>query len=252
MPSYTQLASEPVWNAQHTPDAMVAELLDPLRAFYGLGPASIGAAGDNNHLYGRHRSYNWDRQSQFCTDRAYGTSDPRDQSGDRNWYRASDVGIIGQKLYDASHRMDALVRSGRAPGVAEWFGTFDGENVVGWFEGYFSASDDSHLSHLHLGFWNESAGDAELMRTVYQTITGTPPPREDEDMGKITPLGVYQTAGLEHDGIYYAWISDGAVYYADTVVGPALFPRLAKQGFDIDVIYLPKGVSMDVVGSPAS
>lgn len=77
-----------------------------------------------------------------------------------------------------------------------------------------------------------------------------PPSEEDEDM-KITPLGVYQTAGLEHDGIYYAWISDGAVYYADTVVGPPLFPRLAAQGFDTKVIYLPKGVSMDVVGKLA-
>ena len=83
------------------------------------------------------------------------------------------------------------------------------------------------------------------------------PPMEDEDM-KITPLGVYQTNfdalpdSNEESGIYYAWIADGTVYWADTVVGPAAFPMLARQGFSVDVIYLPTGVSMDAVGSPAS
>ncbi len=82
-----------------------------------------------------------------------------------------------------------------------------------------------------------------------------PPPMEDEDM-KITPLGVYQTnlskESDEKNGIYYAWIADGTVYWANTVVGPALFPMLARQGFSVDIIYLPEGVSINAVGSPAS
>ena len=85
------------------------------------------------------------------------------------------------------------------------------------------------------------------------TPAPAPIPEEDEDM-KITPLGVYQTnlPAPAHSGIYYAWIADGTVYYADTVVGPTLFPVLAKQGFSTEVIYLPAGVTMDAVGSPAS
>jgi hypothetical protein len=75
---------------------------------------------------------------------------------------------------------------------------------------------------------------------------------EEDDMGKITPLGVYQTKSAPGgDGIFYAWISDGTVYYADTVVGPALFPTLAKAGFDTTVIYLPSGATMANVGKPA-
>jgi len=145
--------------------------------FFGLGPASIGAPGDNNHLYGRHRSANWDRTSIYCTNRSYGTTDARDKRGDQNWYRAIDVGITGQKLYDACHRVDSLVRSGQLPGLAEWFGTFDGKTVVGWYEGHASSSDSSHLTHFHGGFWNESADDADTMRLVYGALTG-----EGDDM----------------------------------------------------------------------
>jgi hypothetical protein len=176
MATYAQLANEPEWGAQYTPPAMVTELLAPLRELYGLGPNAVGAAGDNNHLSGRHRSYAWCRNSRFCGDRGYGTSDARDQGGDRNWYRAADVGITGQALFDASRRMDALVRSGRAPGIAEWFGTFDGVRVVGWFQGNPSTSDSSHLFHLHVGFWNSSANDQVLMRLVYATIAGIEDP----------------------------------------------------------------------------
>jgi len=172
VPSYVQLESEDVWLEQFVPDNLTALLIEPLREFYGMDASQVGAPGDNNHLYGRHRSANWDRQSVYCTDRSYGTTSTRDHVGGQDWYRACDVGIQGQTLYDASHRMDALVRSGQAPGVAEWFGTFDGQNVVGWYEGHPSSSDDSHLWHLHVGLWNDSANDPELMRLLLATITG--------------------------------------------------------------------------------
>ena len=210
MPTYVQLASEPEWGAQHTPPAMQVELLGPLRVFYGLGPSAVGAAGDNNHLSGRHRSYAWDRNSRYCVDRGYGTSDARDQSGDRNWYRAVDVGITGQALFDASRRMDALVRSGRAPGVAEWFGTLDGRTVAGWFQGSPSTSDSSHLFHLHVGFWNEAANDAALMQLVYATITGTAAADEgDNDMILIVQEG--SGATYTFDGTFRQYQGDPAV-----------------------------------------
>jgi len=189
VPSYLQLAQEQVWQDQYVPDNLTTLLIDPLRAFYSMGAASIGAPGDNNHLYGRHRSADWDRSSAFCTNRSYGTTDARDHGGDQNIYRAVDVGIQGEVLYAASHRVDELVRSGAAPGVAEWFGTFDGVNVVGWYEGGPSSSDDSHLWHLHVGFWNSSAEDPATLQAVLAAITGEdmadygslgPPPNEPE------------------------------------------------------------------------
>ncbi len=200
MPTYLQLQQEPVWGAQYVSPVMNAGLLGPLRVFYGLGPSAVGAAGDNNHLYGRHRSYNWDKTSIYCTNRAYGTTAPQDQLGDKNWYRAVDVGIQGQLLWDASHRMDALARSGSCPGLAEWFGTFDGQRVVGWFEGKPSTSDSSHLFHLHVGVWNKYANDAATMQQLYATITGTAPSIEEIDMAAIlvqdqTGIAILWTGG---------------------------------------------------------
>ena len=172
MVTYLQLGSEQVWHDQMVPPFMTGFLIVPLRNFYGLDANAVGAPGDNNHLYGRHRSANWDRTSRYCTDRSYGTVDARDHQGDQDWYRAVDTGIQGDVLHAASHRMDAAVRAGELPEVAEWFGSFDGVNVVGWYEGHPSSSDSSHLYHLHVGFWNQYANDFAVMQRVFAVITG--------------------------------------------------------------------------------
>lgn len=234
MPTYAQLASEPEWGAQYTPQAMLDHLVGPLRAFYGLGPNAIGAAGDNNHLYGRHRSYAWDANSRYCTDRGYGTTDARDQAGDRNWYRAVDVGITGQALFDASHRVDALVRSGRAPGIAEWFGTFDGRTVVGWFQGAPSSSDSSHLTHLHLGFWNGSANDPALMQLAFATITSTgpTPPPKDDDMPKLLRVAQTGMIILTNGTTWYHLGTDELVDAARVIWGLGPPSDISEQHLD--------------------
>lgn len=203
MPTYAQLSSEPppggtAWLAQITPGNMNTHLLVPLRTLYSLGPSAIGAAGDNNHVYGRHRSRDWDLSSRYCTNPSYGTTDARDKRGAGNIYRAVDIGIQGQPLWDACHRLDNAVRGGKLPGVAEWFGTFDGKTVVGWYEGHASSSDSSHLYHGHIGFWNESADDAATMQATYQVWAGTSTPAPpsatgDPDMFRFIDLNGAQT-----------------------------------------------------------
>lgn len=180
MATYAQLQAEPVWLAQTVPPALLG-LAVRLRERYGMGPNEIGSPGDNNHLTGRHRSRDWVLTSRFCTRRSYGTRDARDLAGSGSWYRAIDIGISGQTLYDACRRLDAAVRAGQLPGVAEWFGTFDGKTVVGWYEGHASTSDSSHLWHLHVGFWTGSANDAGLMDQVYRIVTGTEELSTQED-----------------------------------------------------------------------
>lgn len=172
MPSYAQLQAEPVWQAQTVPPNMTLHLIAPLRRHFNLGPAAIGAPGDNNHLRGRHRSPRWCRTSRFSEDRNYGTVDARDLHGDQDWYRAIDVGISGKRLWDACHRLDLLVRAGQLPAVAEWFGSFDGKRVVGWFEGRPSSSDATHLWHAHVGFWTQYANDVDQLRLVLDAFTG--------------------------------------------------------------------------------
>lgn len=235
MPTYLQLAAEPVWGAQFIPPVMNAGLLGPLRVFYGLGPSAIGSAGDNNHLYGRHRSYNWDRQSIYCTDRGYGTTDARDQGGDRDWYRAVDVGIQGQQLFDASRRVDALARSGNCPGLAEWFGTFDGIHVVGWFEGSPSTSDSSHLFHLHVGIWNSFANTAATMLQLYGAITGTTIPDLESDVAAIlvqdnTGIAILWTAGDQLRWQNIVSVSMVEAWNKAGVPGPFPVPSIAAFG----------------------
>lgn len=209
MVTYLQLESEQVWHDQITPPFMTGFLIVPLRNFYGLGTNDVAAAGDNNHLYGRHRSANWDRQSRYCTNRSYGTVDPKDHQGNQNWYRAVDTGISGPTLWGASYRMDNAVRAGRLPEVAEWFGSFDGKTVVGWYEGHPSSSDSSHLTHLHVGFWNQYADTAAVMQRVYEVITGGPMASEWH-VGEVTDSFLTQGqpgyTGQQRDtALAFAW-----------------------------------------------
>jgi hypothetical protein len=209
MATYLQLAKEPEWGAEVEAPAHAA-LNARLRAFFGLTKAECGSKGDNNHLRGRHRSRRWCLESMYCTNRTYGTTDARDKKGDENWLRASDVGIRGQQLQDASRRIDAAVRAGRLPAVAEWFGTFDGRTVVGWFEGHASSSDESHLYHLHLGIWTGFCNDEAQMQLLGDLITGEAesmlPIKKGTKSGDVeavqrmlVKLG-YETAVLDNDG----------------------------------------------------
>jgi hypothetical protein len=188
MPSRLQLEQEQVWLDQFVPPNMTDLLIKPLRIHFGLGPNEVGAPGDENHLRGRHRSRNWDLTSRWCTDPSYGTQDARDRRGDGDWYRALDVGISGPTLWAACHRVDALVRAGHLPGLAEWFGTFDGRTVVGWYQGHESSSDASHLTHGHFGLWTEFANDPATLRLLLAAITG------GDDM-PLTPADAKLVAG---------------------------------------------------------
>jgi len=199
MPSYAQLEQEPWWDAELEAPA-TARLNHRLREHFDMGPELIGSKGDNNHLRGRHRSINWDLNSQYCTDRAYGTTDLRDRRGNWNHLRAGDVGITGAVLRGASARLDKAVRAGRLPGLAEWFGTIDGVTVVGWFEGYTSSSSSSHLYHLHWGVWTDHTDHQPTMDLLYDLITGTAGVTEEPDMF----LFHYSD---EPDG--QTWVSDG-------------------------------------------
>lgn len=177
---YADLANEhppdpSYWSREFEAPALAA-FNERLRAFYGHTKSQTGSRGDNRHLKGRHRSRNWDLNSKYCTNRAYATTDSRDKAGDGDWLRATDVGITGPILIAAASRLDAAVRAGRLPIIAEWFGTVDGVNVVGWFEGHSSTSDSSHLYHLHVGYWTVSCDDAAQFELLGNIITGEEDP----------------------------------------------------------------------------
>ena len=182
MPTYAELETEAVYRAEYEPAALAA-FNNRLRVHFGHDRTQTTSRGDNRHLTGRHRSRAWVATSRFCTNRSYGTRDGRDTRGPANALRATDVGLQGQALRDASARMDAAVRAGLLPEIAEWFGTVDGRTVIGWFEGHASSSDSSHLYHLHLGYWTEQTENAAFFDRLFAVITGTGTVKEIIDMG---------------------------------------------------------------------
>ena len=182
MPSYGELATESWYLDEYEPPNFAA-FLARLRAHYGHTRAQTGAKGDNRHLRGRHRSMAWCRNSIYCTDRSYATRDPRDTAGDPNALRGFDLGVTGLELRAVSTRVDAAVRAGALPQMAEWFGTTDGTTVVGWFEGHSSTSDTSHLGHFHGGIWTKHVNDREFLDRLFATITGEDMPTVAEFWG---------------------------------------------------------------------
>jgi len=177
MPTRIQLEAEPWWGEETEAPAHAA-FNEQVRQHYGHTRSQTGSKGDENHLRGRHRSRDWDLNSRYCTDRAYATRDARDRRGSGRWLRATDCGIQGAELRAASHRLDTAVRAGRLPCVAEWFGTFDGVHVTGWFEGSPGTADTSHLYHLHVGIWTEFCDDRAQLELLAAVITG----EDDDDM----------------------------------------------------------------------
>lgn len=169
MATLLQLESESYWGREEVPPSLDRCFRAACRHF-GTDPSGGGTRGNTVHLTGRHRSVEWVRNSAFCTDRSYGTRDGRDTSGNPRIIRAFDVPLPPPQMVAVSRRLDAAVRAGRAPKIAEWFGTFDNRAVTGWFEGHRSSADSSHLLHVHVGLWTRYA-DGDLS-DVLAILTG--------------------------------------------------------------------------------
>jgi len=175
MPTAEQVRAEIWWDREIVP-ASLDNLVDRLCAHYGVPRTYGGTKGNEAHLKGRHRSIEWALNSAYCRDRSYGTVDLRDRRGNWRHIRAFDLKLPAAPLQALCRRLDTAVRAGRLPQIAEWFGTFDGRTVVGWFEGRPASSDDSHLGHLHGGLWTVNADDDHS--DLFAILTG-------DDMGTL-------------------------------------------------------------------
>jgi hypothetical protein len=236
MISDDELSTERWWREETVSAAMEA-VGDRWRSHWHVGKSVIGCKGDNRHLRGRHRSRDWTRNSRFCTRRGYGDTDPRDRdapdgAGDK--LRAFDIdGMPPQERWAFNRRLDEAVRAGRLPCVAEWWGTFEGDEVVGWFQGRPDASaDDSHLDHTHIGIWTSFVDDEDQLRLLGDIILG----EEAEDMTpeQASQLAEVHSLLLTGKRLGPAQTSDGGVPIADE----------QRQFFELD--HAVAGVAKDV------
>jgi hypothetical protein len=219
-----EIESEPLWTAERVSDAMDA-VGDQLRAFWAVGPNLIGCKGDWHHTRGRHRSRDWTRGSSFCTNRSYGDSHARDRSPSTAdvgpFLRAFDIeGMAPVERFAMNHRLDDAVRAGRLPCVAEWWGTFNGNDVVGWFQGQPDASaDSSHLNHTHVGIWTDSIHDQTQLTLLGNILMGRDNPMAGLTDAELAELrdGVREVRSLMTTGkrLGPAQTADGGVPIAD-------------------------------------
>lgn len=152
---------------------------------FNSNPGSGGIRGNTAHTTGRHRSLEFCKYSPYSTNHNYGTQDKRDTDGNHRHIRAVDLALGASNMSKVSHRLDDAVRAGDAPMVAEWFGTFNGEDVVGWYEGHPEDSDDSHLTHVHVGVWTKYADDRDALNELYAIMTGETMALSDDDIDRI-------------------------------------------------------------------
>lgn len=192
------ITTETWWTREIVP-ASLAELGAQLRAHFGVPAVNFGTKGNARHRTGRHRSREWVERSDYCTNRAYGTRDPRDRRGNGRHIRAFDLTLPLAELVRVCHRIDAAVRAGQLPSVAEWFGTFDGRTVVGWYEGHPGDADDSHLAHLHVGFWTEAAGADHTH--LFAVMTGEDMPTSKEVATAVWTTEAREYVDEKHDGV---------------------------------------------------
>lgn len=130
-----------------------------------------GILGDSAHVYGYHRA------RAVLPDTDYSVTLPRDRGG-RDWaasalditpLHAVHVRTLTERLAAAVARGDERLRP-----VREFFGTLDGSAVYGWdlHSQAASASDSSHLWHVHLSIHRDVACRTVRLLPIADVLAG--------------------------------------------------------------------------------
>lgn len=143
-----------------------------------------------SHFYGYHRSRNWD--VQFGSEGAgdYSCVLPQDKLGKGDCASALDVTLPADLMVEVSKRLLAAGKANdqRLAAMREFFGTVDGQRVIGWdrhnpdnaHDDTPTSSDPSHLWHVHLSFYRLFADDFAALAPIADVFTSVH--TEEEDM----------------------------------------------------------------------
>lgn len=171
-PTDAQLRAEPAWRAEVVTDELWS-LIDGLCAHFGVTRAATGAKGDRFHLSGGHRSQRWILASVYCTNRTY-TVEPGLSPSLVDCLSAFDITLPREHMLTISRNADRATRAGELEELVEWYGTVDGERVVGWnnVKNRVESSDSSHLWHFHGRIRRALLRDMTTMRRILAALTG--------------------------------------------------------------------------------
>lgn len=179
MPSLAQLQAEPWWGREIV-TAELSWLGAELCRRTGRPRDAFGSKGNEAHLNGGHRSQEWIKNSEWCTNTSYTVQSGLSGEQPRH-IAACDFtpgvwGSSGNRTLMAKYTkalFDAA-RTGRLAGVRQIFGTLNGTSAIGLnvVSNSLAYPDDSHLDHLHLTFDRTRMRDSALMARIADTLTG--------------------------------------------------------------------------------
>lgn len=145
-----------------------------------------GIVGDLDHR--ESGGYHISREDQPASN--YSVQLPEDRAGGSSWASAVDMSMSAEQMKLVTGRLLASAKDEtdlRLNYVREFYGTLDGETVVGYdtYYGTPATSDDSHLWHVHISFLRAHADDPAAMAAVLSVITAAPRGDDMEQADKL-------------------------------------------------------------------
>lgn len=179
MPTIQQLEAEPWWGREIVTDEL-DWLGDQLCRRTGRPRDAFGTKGNAAHLSGGHRSQEWIRNSDYCTNTSYTvqsglSADQLRHIAAFDW-TPGNWGTAGNRRLMVRHTTNLFnaARRGELTGMRQIFGTLNGTSAIGLnvLTNTMTYPDDSHLDHLHGTFDRLHMRDMGLMRRIADIITG--------------------------------------------------------------------------------
>lgn len=157
------------------------EACDAIAAGLRIPRGDVGTKGNVRHLRGHHRSQEWIKESDYCTNRSYTVQAGISEDQARHiagiditpgeWGTAENR----RRVAAITARLVAAMRAGELDEVFEVYGAAsDLTSVTGYNnrENRAASSDSSHLDHVHVGMDRRKLRDRAALGRLVAVILG--------------------------------------------------------------------------------
>lgn len=197
MVSLQDLQKESVWNSERVPDSL-RNLATQIRRFYDWPSWRIGTIGDEHHLKGYHRSRDWIRESQHCTNRGYSVTESDGNRFGGNGYHIAGMDIITNEVHARRIVTDLKTAkaSGRLRKLREIVLEFNPVHVHLGFDRGLVAADHNDIYNLIVGHTDKDERMIQLNISLPELHEGS----EGAPVSKWQTLLNFYGANIKVDG----------------------------------------------------